>query len=490
MISINIEIFLCESKKYSFRDKNLLNEIKIKEISEAFANALNSRDEKKFQEFIDQFWDTKVIEEEGSEELIDYFYDIIDEVEMIDIHETLLESDTRLAIIFKNKSLGEWLKCIFVFSSNKPGAIDQIGMRLIDPPNDVETVKILEQDLHHLFDSYITALNKKDLFSGAIVLMKEGKIIYQQYIGFADKAFNIPHNSKTRFDLGSMGKMFTALSIGKLVQNGRIQFEDTISSYLPELKIDKADKITIHHLLTHTSGLGDIFCPEFYENKEKFTEIKDLVSLLENKTLNFNPGEQFQYSNGGYNILGLIIEKISGMSYFDFVRKHIFIPLNMLDSDSFYIDDPIPNRAVGYTKIGVEIRKKRFTNWKINTRIARKRGCAAGSGYSTIDDLIKFSEALKTNKILSQELFQKMTSAQVKIIEKNNRLFYGYGFGVTKYDNFYRYGHNGGSPGVNTYFGIYEPLGYTLIVLSNYDSPAAERVAKKFDSLLVNLEIK
>ncbi|NHJ86730.1 MAG: beta-lactamase family protein [Asgard group archaeon] len=466
----------------------MLEETKRKEIGDEFTRAINSKSEVKMQAFIMQYWDPETIEVEGSEELIDYFFDIIEEVEVIENYEIILENEKRLAIKFKNKSLGEWVKCIFILSTNNPGTIDQIGMRLVDSPKDADIENTLERKLPKLLDNYILALCEKDLFSGAIVLLKDEKIVKQWYKGFADKAFSILPNAKTRFDIGSMGKMFTALAIGKLVQEEKIAFEDTIASVLPELKIEQADKITIHHLLTHTSGLGDIFCPEFYNNKEKYTTIRELVSLLENKPLNFQPGERFQYSNGGYDLLGLIIEERSGIDYFNFVKKHIFEPIGMINSDSFYIDDPIPNRAVGYTKIGVGIRKTRYTDWKVNTRVVRRRGCAAGSGYSTIDDLVKFSNALRTNKILNQELLQLITTAQIKRVEDTESLFYGYGFGVTKYENFCRYGHNGGSPGVNTYFGIYEPLGYTLIVLSNYDSPAADRVAKKFDNFLVNIK--
>lgn len=457
------------------------------EVRDSFVASLNSRNEKKFQEFIDKFWDAKIIQEDGSEDLIDYFFDIMNEIEQIEIYDTIIENQTKLSLIIRNRKIDEWLKCYFVFSTDSIEKIKSIGMIPVNPPKAYQKERLKENELTKRLDEYLRFLSEKDLFSGAVLLAKNEEIIYQNFFGFADRAFQIKPNNTTLFNLGSLGKMFTALAIGQLVLENKIQFDDKLKTILPELKIDKSDEITIHHLLTHTSGLGDIFCPEFTKNKEKYIEIKEIVKLLENKPLKFKPGERFLYSNGGFNILGLIIEKLSGKNYFEYVKENIFTPLKMINTGFYFIDDPIVNRATGYTKIGVMSRKIRETDWKINTRIARLKGCAAGGGYSTLDDLFKFGKSLFYGTILNQRILNEMISAKVKKSEKMDRSYYGYGFGITEYNNFIRIGHNGGSPGVNAYFAIFKPFGYIFIVLSNFDPYSAERIGKKFEQLLTQI---
>ncbi len=238
-------------------------------------------------------------------------------------------------------------------------------------------------------------------------------------------------------------------------------------------------------LLTHTSGLGDFFGPEFFRNMDKYIEIKDILQLIENQSLSFDPGNQFRYSNAGMEVLGRIIEKISNMSYFDFVKEYIFKPANMDNTDSYFIDDPTPNLATGYTKMYPSINDDEKV-WKSNTSMSRKRGSAAGGGYSTASDLAHFNKALQT--------FQVLNSTYTHLILSNKLMHYDPKFNSEKQDiavaednkQQYRININGGAPGINSHFAIYRP--YTVIVLSNYDPPSAMRVGNRIQRLLMNME--
>ncbi|MHA1407427.1 MAG: serine hydrolase domain-containing protein, partial [Candidatus Heimdallarchaeaceae archaeon] len=254
---------------------------------------------------------------------------------------------------------------------------------------------------------------------------------------------------------------------------------------LTDAKIDQSESIKVKHLLTHTSGLGNFFTPEYMKNKANYLEISDLLPLIEKEKLAFSPGERFQYSNSGFEVLGMIIERISGKSYFDFVKENVFLPAGMTNSDSYRIDEQISNIAEGYTHMSMsnpDVKEKLHSN----KQMVRIKGSAAGGGYSTAKDLLLFSKALFSYKLLEETLTKEILTGRIQPNPEKENIHYAYGFSVHKYNKLTRYGHNGGAPGINSFFGVYQPLNYTLIVLSNYDPPAAENVANAINSLLTN----
>lgn len=347
--------------------------------------------------------------------------------------------------------------------------------------------KITEKELPIKIKSSIKDAVNKDLFSGVIAVAKTEEIIYQSSHGFANIPLKIPPNLDTKFNLGSMNKMFTSIAIAKLVQEEKVSFEDTIAAVLPDVTIDQSEKITIHHLLTHTSGLGNFFTPEYMKNKDKYLEIGDLLPIIEKEKLAFSPGERFKYSNSGFEVLGMIIEKISSTSYFDFVREHVFLTIGMKNTDSYRKDEQISNIAEGYTRMpmkGPDVKEE----LRSNKQMSRIKGSAAGGGYSTVNDLLLFSKALFSYKLLSEKLTKIVFKGKIKMSSENENYNYAYGFGSHNFGSLIRYGHNGGAPGINSFFGVYQPVNYTLIVLSNFDPPAAERVANKIHDLILNIK--
>src|SRR6267378_1436503 len=265
-----------------------------------------------------------------------------------------------------------------------------------------------------------------------------------------------------------MGKMFTGIAIGQLVAAGKLSFEDKLLAVLPDYPNSSvAAKITIHQLLTHTSGMGDALKPEMREKKKNFRNTREYFPLFVNDPLWFEPGAGWGYSNAGYVVLGAVIEKISGQSYFDYVRDHIFVPAGMKDTDYFELDQVVPNLAVGYARfeddiLGIGPRRN-------NGVFLGYKGNSAGGGYSTAPDLFRFARALQVNRLLSAELTEKVTAGKVQAAGD----WYGYGFWQWKrYSQCDIRGNSGGgaSSGIDCELHIFWNGPYTVVVMSNYDA--------------------
>jgi CubicO group peptidase (beta-lactamase class C family)/predicted aspartyl protease len=291
----------------------------------------------------------------------------------------------------------------------------------------------------------------QDQFSGVVLLVKDGKPILSKAYGMADPSRDLPNRIDTKFNLGSINKIFTQVAIAQLAAAGKLSLDDTIRKHLPDYPSPIADKITIQQLIEHRSGLGDIFGDRFFGARSSLRKLSDYLPLFADKPLEFEPGADQRYSNAGYIILGLIIERISGRSYYDYVREHIFKPAGMKDTDSFAIDEQVANRAVGQTKRGPEGPPPERQS---NKDTLPARGSSAGGGYSTAEDLVRFTKALVANKLTPKKWTDWLLHSRQSLAVA------------------------GGAPGINAVLEM-EPT-YTLVVLSNYDPPAAETVAKSF----------
>ena len=278
-----------------------------------------------------------------------------------------------------------------------------------------------------------------------------------------------------------MNKMFTAVAICQLVEQGKLSFEGSVEDFLsPDwLPHDVASKIKIKHLLTHTSGLGEYFNNEFWQMpKHKFRELSDYRVLFKNEAMNLEPGLRWKYSNAGMFLLGVVIEKSSGQSYFDYVREHIYKPAEMENTDCYAMDEPIPNLAIGYYQ-----RDGKTVN---NSQTIYRSG-PAGGGFSTTGDLFKFSRALLSYQLLGKDSTNQAITP--KPILKSP--YYGFGFQARSKDDINIFGHSGGDDGVSTRMDILRSPAndndFTTIVLSNKDEPA-ERVSKAIRDILLQVE--
>jgi CubicO group peptidase (beta-lactamase class C family) len=337
------------------------------------------------------------------------------------------------------------------------------------------TSRPAEFALPHLSESeLITALQKRlkedaaaDRFAGAALVARNGKPVFSQAYGLADRDKKTPNTLKTRFRIGSMNKMFTAVATLQLVQAGKLGLKDAFGKYLTDYpNKDVASKVTIDQLLSHTGGTGDIFGPDFEKHRLELRALQDYVKLYGSRALS-SEASRWQYSNYGFILLGVLIEKVSGQSYYDYVRDHIYLPAGMTSTGSEPEDQTVTNRSIGYT------RRDGSGQLSPNTNTLPYRGTSAGGGYSTVEDLFQFAAALQNNKLLNARYKEMLTTG--KIDTGNGK--YAYGFADRMENGTRCFGHGGGAPGMNGELKICPGPGYVVAVLANMDPPAASRIS-------------
>jgi D-alanyl-D-alanine carboxypeptidase len=308
---------------------------------------------------------------------------------------------------------------------------------------------------------------RADEFAGAVLVAHHGKVVLKDAWGQADRKAGTANTPATRFRIGSMNKMFTAVATLQLVEAHKLALDDPIGQHLPDYPNKQvAAKVTVRHLLTHTGGTGDIFGPEFDQHRLQLREHRDYLNLYGSRGLTQEPGSRFEYSNYGFVLLGALIEHVSGMPYDDYVRDHVFRPAGMRSTGALPEAVDVPDRAVGY------MRSSPGSGWVPNTDTLPWRGTAAGGGYSTVGDLLRFAQALESGRLLSEATLAEAT--------RPHQQQYGYGFGVQGQGSLRSYGHGGGAPGMNGELRIFPGLGFVVVSLSNLDPPAASELVEFF----------
>jgi CubicO group peptidase (beta-lactamase class C family) len=378
--------------------------------------------------------------------------------------------------LVKEKLTGEYDGLLVRVEAAPPYKIAGIGLRAPKVPEGAAaTKKLSPKEAAAELEAFVKKLAAEDVFSGTVLLAKDGQALYKGAFGVASKDYNVPNKIDTKFNLGSMNKMFTAVAIAQLVEKGKISFDDPLAKFIPDFpNADAAKKIQIKHLLSHTAGLGGYFSERYQKlSRDKIRTVDDMMSLAreDEKDVKFEPGSKWQYSNTGMMVLGKVIEVASGQNYFDYVRENIYKPAGMTNTDSYELDKVNTNLAVGYhknfTDAGVE--------WSNNVFAHVMRGGPQGGGYSTVEDLLKFDQALRAGKLVSAEMLKTLTSPKPELNSPN----YGYGFQTGGSS----VGHGGGFLGINSNLAMYLGSGWSAIVMSNY-SQGAGPVQTKMSRLI------
>jgi D-alanyl-D-alanine carboxypeptidase len=290
-------------------------------------------------------------------------------------------------------------------------------------------------------------------------LVRNGKILFHGAYGEADRSTHEKVTLDIRFRIGSMNKMFTAVAILQLVEKGKLSLDDRLIKYWPDYpNRELATKVSVRNFLTHTGGTGDIFTTEFEQHRLEIRTLADYVTLYGTRAVEFEPGSTFRYSNYGYLLLGRLIEKVTGESYYEYVQKNVYGPADMTNTGSLPESDPVPMRAIGYLPAQ--------NGWTPNLQTLPWRGTSAGGGYSTVGDLVRFAAALQNGRLLRAQSLAAATKEQYPGSH--------YGFGFQAEDSFF--GHSGAAPGINGELRIYKN-GYVIAALSNLEPPAAMRIA-------------
>ncbi|MDI6844769.1 MAG: serine hydrolase domain-containing protein [Candidatus Saccharicenans sp.] len=462
----------------------------------------------------------------------------------------------KLTLVFEKTGGKFWLKAL---------SLDEAGPEDLAPP--LPPMRLAEALV--AIERQIEKAVQEDSFSGVVLIARHFQPIFFRSYGFASKEFRVPNRTDTRFNLGSINKIFTRIAIGQMAEQGWLNLDDKLEKFLPEYPNAEArEKVTVRHLVNMTSGIGDFFGPEFNKTPKNFLRHnRDYLKLFAHKPLAFEPGTREMYSNGGYVLLGEIISAASGMDYYDFINRNIFEPAGMKDSGWFQADAVVENVAEGYTRVNEEtepgsvisgqrqtparpeesekpvqtivkslsgqekerIRTAEQTEknvekiWRRNIYTRPARGSAAGGVYAPAEDLLRFVRALFENRLLSEAWTDwvftgiEPATAAVKtdrekiesknkndrsaaILDKNpgaetmpaksdpsSATIKG---GVVRVSNQkeevqikpdrsrWNLAIAGGAPGINAVLEFEAATGYTIIVLSNYDPPAAIQISR------------
>lgn len=302
-------------------------------------------------------------------------------------------------------------------------------------------------------DKYMNAQVSINEFSGNVLIAQKGKIIFEKAFGMADREWNIPNTVNSKFEIGSITKQFTAACILSLSEQGKLSLDDKLSKYFPNFP--KGDSVTIHMLLTHTSGIkGYTEVPEFWKVATIPLEKDSIVALIAKQPYEFSPGSNWNYSNSGYFLLGYIIEKVSGNKYSEYVLKNVIKKAGLENTFVNRWDSILANRAKGY--------EKDTTGWHNAMYISMEAPYSAGAIISSVEDLYKWNNALFSNKIISAASLTKMTTPFMN--------HYGYGLGIDTFQHHLRIGHSGGIPGFISYLGRFPKDSIVVVVLSNNSS--------------------
>ncbi|HEX2205300.1 MAG TPA: serine hydrolase domain-containing protein [Longimicrobium sp.] len=377
---------------------------------------------------------------------------------------------------------GPWMRAWMSLDPRRPDRLAGIGVaRAPDPaetPRPWREGRLSEADVVAEIDAHARARSAADRFSGVVLVAKGDRVLYHQAFGMANQSDQVPNRPDTKFHIASMGKMFTALAIAQLVEAGKLRFTDTLANVLPDYpNPEAARKITIHHLLTHTAGIGDIFTPEFYRDRFRYREPRDYFPLFAPLPTRFEPGSRYEYSNAAFIVLGAIVERLSGQAYDDYVREHVFAPAGMTETAMYAINEVVPSLAVGYAHFDDPLQvEPRRSNW----HFLGWKGTSAGGSYSTAPDLLRYARALRAGRIVSPAMVETLTTPKVTPNPANPAVGYGYGFQTRTLSGKSVRGHSGGGApsGINADLEMVWEGDWTVIAMANYDAPAAQALAR------------
>lgn len=348
------------------------------------------------------------------------------------------------------------------------GRFNGLGLRLGPPPSPLGVPGpelgpgASDEDLRSAFSAFLDSVPGPlgQGFSGAILVARGQEVIFERAMGLASVRWQVPNRLETRFDLGSINKLFTQVAIARLASEGKLSGSDFLAKHLPDYpNAEVAEKVTIEQLMHHTSGLGDIFVPEFFQaSKARFRRPADFFPLFAHQPLLFEPGEGRSYSNAGYQVLGAVIEKITGEPYAQAMARLVFEPAGMSSTGFFAADDPQADIAVGYTLQG--------TDGQIRNNLFRLPiiGSPAGSSFATVRDLWRFDQAFRKFRLVAHPYARWILGGPEP----------GAGGGESEPRLTTPIGVAGGAPGVSALMESDDE--HAVIVLSNFDEPGAEAV--------------
>ena len=447
-----------------------------------FILGVNSESKEERLEIAKKILASELMKEKGEDGIIKIFEAIKSTMGELQYHSNEFTGGTeefprRIMHLYAKDNNQKWKDIQLIMSTSEPDRILQLAFIAdVTEPVYLPNGSIEQKITLDWLNNYIDNLNKNDGFYGSIMIAKGSNILLEKYAGYSNPEKNIPFSSQSMFNMASGSKMFTAISIAKLVSIGKIDYTDKIEKYFPDFKDkDKLSKVTIRHLLNHTSGIGEYWTEQNREIISSFSDASQYLRLIYNEGFSFEPGTECGYSNSNYMLLGLIIEKESGESFYDYVLKNILKPAGM-ENTAFLYRDP-DNNDITQPLV------KNGDNWNVINGNRNSRGTSAGGCYTTLNDMVNFSNAIKNNVLLTSETFMELIKDQTTGIK--DAFGYGYGFELYRYGkNGMAYGHGGITRGVNFEYRYFPEFDITLVICCNQDNGAFDDLKKNSVKLI------
>lgn len=387
-----------------------------------------------------------------------------------------------LVVTIKGRRTGQRVALVLLPDPEQPGKLAMADLAPLDDPMLYAAwpkTGASQAEIAKLAKTALDQLARTTDFSGCLSISDGATMVLDECRGLADRTFGVKIDRQTKFHIGSMNKMFTAVAIGQLVESGKLSWDTTLAKVMPEYPDQAAAaKITVWQLLHHTAGLGDIFVPEFFQNRQKFVNPGDYIDLIARQPKSFEPGKDWNYSNAGYVLLGRIVENVSRENYFEYIQRHVFAPAGMTASGFDSQEDITQKLATGYFRDGAFA-----TSWKANWMTLPFKGSPAGGGYSTNGDLLRFASALRGGKLVKAATLQKMFDDAVPAGPGK----YAAGFGDRLSNGRQIRGHAGGAEGMSANLAMVWETGAAVAVTSNQgDTPTAMLLSERIADLLAS----
>lgn len=443
---------------------------------DAFLSALNTGDRATLRAFFDKNMEASPDHPSAVDDITNHYLGLYQQSRGLTLRKISESGPARVRAVVQAKSTGVWSE-IAIFITAKPPRYDEavppfkiVGMGFSTTAAPEELLgrnKLSAREIRARVAPLLSTLVAADSFSGVVYVAKGAEPIYAGAFGLASKTWNMPNRLDTRFNLASITKMFTAVAVARLVEQGKLSFSDKVGDVLPDYpNKDVAQKVTLHQLLSHTSGLiGARAMAEKNPLPQRARTVGEMLKQFVSEPLSFPPGQRFDYSNAGYILLGAVIEKASGQSYYDYVRDHVFKPAGMRDTDFYELDAEPRNLATGFMDGPGGTRLSNIFDLDV-------KGSPAGGAYSTGPDMVRFHAALTGLRLLRGDTLERLWTGVAEEPGRGSK--YAYGASVARYNGTRIVSHGGGWKGITNRLEMYPDLGYTVVVLSNYDDdPAA-----------------
>lgn len=441
-------------------------------------DALNSRDRAVLRSFVEQSFSAEALQERPVEDQVGQLLNVADETRAPTFIRWETAGENEAKIVYRNDLFGRPQSITVKIEPAAPYKI----LSWTTPKNVPEPVSAptSDEEVARRLHAFAERMAAHDFFSGVVLISRGDEPILERAYGLAERNFDVPNRTDTKFLLASITKLFTAVAIGQLVEQGKVSLDDTLAKFVPEAA--GGDRVRIKHLLSHTSGIGDIATETFHRtHPADMRTIAEVIELADHAPPRFEPGTDWEYNNLGYLYLGRVIEAASGQNYYDYVAENVFSPAEMSSTGFWDLDYVIPKKAYPYERdFGIGT-----LDYRNMLLLGVVKGMPFGSATGIVGDLKRFAAALRDGTLLRPETLAEFR----KVVPGSGRRNWGLGFRTRKLagSDIVTTGHSGNSVGTCTDFLMFDHRGtpWTIVVLSNSGISACIPLVREASALLV-----